>query len=101
MINKGSASGSEILAGALRDNKGILLVGETSFGKGSVQQLVPLSDGSSLKVTVAKWLTPEGKSISVSGLEPDVEVEMSEEDYEEGRDRQLEKALELAKNLEK
>ena len=101
LINKGSASGSEILAGALRDNKGILLIGETSFGKGSVQQLVPLSDGSSLKVTVAKWLTPKGKSISGSGLEPDIKIEMNEEDYEEGRDKQLEKALESVKNLEK
>jgi carboxyl-terminal processing protease len=99
LINKGSASGSEILAGALRDNKKILLIGETSFGKGSVQQLIPLRDGSSLKVTVAKWLTPEGISIDGIGLEPDIIVEMSEEDYQEGKDRQLEKALEVIKNF--
>jgi len=101
LINKGSASGSEILAGALRDNRGILLIGETSFGKGSVQQLVPLSNGSSLKVTVAKWLTPKGESISGSGLEPDIKVEMNEEDYEQNIDKQLEMAIELVKSLEK
>jgi len=99
LINKGSASGAEIVAGALRDNRGIKLVGETSFGKGSVQEQVFLKDGSSLKITVAKWLTPNGDSINEKGLEPDVNVEMTEEDFDEGKDTQLEKALEIIKSL--
>ena len=99
LINKGSASASEILAGALRDNRGILLIGEKSFGKGSVQQLEELKDGSSIKVTVAKWLTPKGNLIAEQGLEPDVKVEMTDEDLDAGRDPQLDKALEVLKNL--
>ncbi len=97
LINKGSASASEILAAALRDNRGIKLIGERSFGKGSVQQLFPLSDGSNLKITVAKWLTPKGESIDGKGLEPDIEVKMTEEDYRDGKDPQLKKALEILK----
>jgi len=99
LINQGSASGSEILAGALRDNRGIKLVGEDSFGKGSVQQLQDLSDGSSLKVTTAKWLTPNGETISDVGLKPDIKIEMTDQDYEEGRDPQLDKAIEILKDL--
>jgi len=99
LINAGSASGSEILAGALRDNRGILLIGEKSFGKGSVQELEKLKEGSSLKITVARWLTPKGELIADKGLEPDIEVEMTEEDYEAGRDPQLDKAIEVIKNL--
>jgi len=99
LINQGSASGSEILAGALRDNRGILLIGEKSFGKGSVQELERLSEGSSLKITIAKWLTPKGESITDRGLEPDIKVEMTEEDYEEDRDPQLDKALEIIQTL--
>ena len=99
LINQGSASGSEILAGALRDNRGIKLIGEKSFGKGSVQQLENLKDKSSLKITVAKWLTPKGKSISEKGLQPDVKVEMTDEDYNEGRDPQLDKAVEIIKEM--
>jgi len=99
LINEGSASGSEILAGALRDNRGILLIGEKSFGKGSVQELEKLTDGSNLKITVAKWLTPKGQLITEKGLEPDIEVKMTEEDYEEKRDPQLQKAIEIIKNL--
>lgn len=99
LINQGSASGSEILAGALRDNRDILLIGEKSFGKGSVQELERLSEGSSLKITVAKWLTPKGELITDKGLEPDIKVEMTEEDYEEGKDPQLDKAIEIIKNL--
>ncbi len=95
LINEGSASASEILAGALRDNKGAPLVGKTSFGKGSVQVLESLSKGSSIKITVARWLTPSGKTIEGEGLEPDVEVEMTEEDYAAGRDPQLQKAIEI------
>jgi len=95
LIDQGSASASEILAGALRDNKQIKLVGQKSFGKGSVQQVEQLAGGTSLKVTVAKWLTPSGHSIMDSGLEPDVKVEYTKEDAEADRDPQLDKALEL------
>ena len=104
LINKGSASASEILAGAVHDNLGIQLVGEKSFGKGSVQQLEDLVGGASLKVTVAKWLTPKGRSITDLGIEPDVEVKLPEEPKEgeieigkPGKDPQLDKALELLK----
>lgn len=99
LINQGSASGAEILAGALRDNRGVKLIGEKSFGKGSVQEPVFLQDGSSLKITIAKWLTPNGDSIDEKGLIPDIEVEMTEQDWEEGRDPQLEKAIEIIKAL--
>ncbi|XOB40646.1 MAG: S41 family peptidase [Candidatus Nealsonbacteria bacterium] len=99
LINEGSASGSEILAGALRDNRGILLIGKKSFGKGSVQELEKLRGGSSLKITVAKWYTPEGQLITDRGLEPDIEIEITEEDYEQERDPQLDKAIEIIKSL--
>ncbi|MFH1656219.1 MAG: S41 family peptidase, partial [Candidatus Nealsonbacteria bacterium] len=99
LINQGSASASEILAAALRDNLGAKLLGETSFGKGSVQELKMLSNGSSLKVTIAKWLTPNGELIDGIGLEPDIKVEITEEDYENERDPQLEKALEIIKEM--
>jgi carboxyl-terminal processing protease len=95
LINGGTASGAEILAGALRDNLGILLIGEKSFGKGSVQELERLSEGS-LKITIAKWLTPSGKLISDVGLEPDEVVKIPEG---EERDLQLERAIEILKNL--
>jgi len=99
LINQGSASGAEILAGALRDNRGVLLIGEDSFGKGSVQEAVTLEDNSLLKITVAKWLTPKGNSISEVGLKPDIEIEMTEEDFTEGRDPQLDKAVEIIREM--
>jgi len=99
LINQGSASASEILAGALRDNRGILLIGEKSFGKGSVQELEKLKEGSSLKITVAKWLTPKGQLITDVGLEPDIKVEMTDKDYEEDKDPQLDKAIEIIKGM--
>ncbi len=99
LINEGSASGSEILAGALRDDRGVLLIGESSFGKGSVQELESLRDGSSLKITVAKWLTPSGDLITDKGLEPDIKVDRTMEDYEAGKDPQLDKAIEVIKEL--
>lgn len=99
LVNRGSASASEILAGALRDHLNIRLIGETTFGKGSVQELVKLSDRSSIKITVAKWLTPSGISIQDNGLEPDVLVEMTQEIFDERGDVQLEKAIEILKNL--
>jgi carboxyl-terminal processing protease len=99
LINEGSASGSEILAGALRDNNNILLIGEKSFGKGSVQGLERLRGGSTLKITVAKWLTPNGNLITDVGLEPDIKIDISSEDYEEERDPQLDKAIEVINTL--
>jgi carboxyl-terminal processing protease len=99
LMNQGSASASEILAGALRDHKGVKLVGEKSFGKGSVQELQNLPGDSSLKVTVANWLTPNGDHISDVGLEVDVEVEMTTEDFDNELDPQFDKALELVRDL--
>lgn len=99
LINEGSASASEILAGALRDDRGIILIGQKSFGKGSVQELETLREGSSLKVTVAKWLTPKGGFITDIGLEPDIKVEITEEDLKAGKDPQLDKAIEIIKEL--
>ncbi|MBI2446822.1 MAG: S41 family peptidase [Parcubacteria group bacterium] len=99
LVNQGTASAAEILAGALRDNRGIKLVGEKTFGKGSVQELVNLSDGSSLKVTVAKWLTPKGTSISEQGLEPDYKVTVTEDDASKNKDPQLNKAVEILLTL--
>ncbi len=99
LINEGSASASEILAGALRDNRDIPLVGKKTFGKGSVQNLRPLREGTAVKITVAKWLTPRGHSINESGLEPTRTVEITEADANAGKDPQLEKALEIVGKL--
>lgn len=99
LINQGSASASEILAGTLRDNRNIKLIGEKSFGKGSVQEVLELRDGSMLKITIAKWLTPKGNSISEVGLTPDIKIELTDEDFENQKDPQLDKALEIIKNL--
>ncbi|OGZ57243.1 MAG: hypothetical protein A2827_02160 [Candidatus Spechtbacteria bacterium RIFCSPHIGHO2_01_FULL_43_30] len=99
LVNKGSASASEILAGALKDHRGVQLIGESTFGKGSVQQLVKLSDGSNIKITVAKWFTPSGISIDGNGLEPDIKVDMTQEIFESKGDIQLEKAIEALKEL--
>ncbi|MDP3990848.1 MAG: S41 family peptidase [Candidatus Nealsonbacteria bacterium] len=98
LINQGSASASEILAGALRDQREVQLIGAKSFGKGSVQTLEELKSGS-LKITVAKWLTPNGQTIDGEGLVPDIEIELSEEDYNNERDPQLEKAIEIIREM--
>lgn len=91
LINKGSASASEIVAGAMRDYKRAILVGETSFGKGTIQTAEDLGDGAGLHVTIAKWLTPTGIWVNQKGLTPDVEVKFDEKDPT--RDTQLEKAV--------
>lgn len=100
LINEGSASASEILAGALRDNRNVQLVGQKSFGKGSVQEVQYLPDNSFIKITIAKWLTPKGSSISEVGLDPDVKVELTDKDIEQEKDPQLDKALEIIKTLQ-
>ncbi|HYN89427.1 MAG TPA: S41 family peptidase, partial [Ardenticatenaceae bacterium] len=100
LVNEGSASASEILAGAMQDTGRAQLVGHETFGKGSVQIPFTLSDGSSLHVTVAHWLTPNGTDLSEGGLTPDVWVDLSEEDRQAGRDPQLERALELIQSGE-
>lgn len=93
LINGGSASASEILAGALRDYGKATIIGEQSYGKGSVQMVKNLTDGSAIKITVAKWLTPKGQNINEEGIKPDQEVELTFEDFENNRDPQLEAAI--------
>ena len=114
LINKGSASGSEILASALRENNRAILLGETTFGKGSVQTILPLSDGSAMRLTTSKYYTPSDESIHEKGVEPDIKVskevaEKGEEDVFENLDRKKEfnykednqilRALDLIKGL--
>jgi carboxyl-terminal processing protease len=96
LVNEGSASASEIVAGALQDYKRATIVGTKTFGKGSVQTLENLSDGSQLKLTVAKWFTPNGRSISDVGITPDIIVKDPEQ-AGEANDTQLQKALEILK----
>ncbi len=93
LVNGGSASAAEILAGALHDHNLAQLLGEKTFGKGSVQELVDLPGGSAVKVTVAKWITPGGKNLNKDGLDPDIEVKLTEEDITAGKDVQMESAL--------
>ncbi|MBU1164088.1 S41 family peptidase [Patescibacteria group bacterium] len=95
LVNIGSASGSEIVAGALQDYQLAQLVGEQTFGKGSVQDLRKLDDGSSIKLTIAEWLTPSGSNINEEGIVPDVEVKLTREDFENGVDTQMDKAIEI------
>lgn len=95
LINSGSASASEIFAGAIQDNKRGKIVGEVSFGKGTVQDAFPLPGDTGLHVTIARWLTPKENSINDVGITPDIKVEMTRDDVEADRDVQLEKALEI------
>ena len=95
LVDGGSASASEILAGALSEHGIATLVGEKTFGKGSVQELVPITKDTQLKVTIARWLTPNGVSISERGITPSVIVKRTPEDVEKDRDPQLNKAVEI------
>jgi carboxyl-terminal processing protease len=99
LIDGGSASASEIVAGALQDNKVATLMGEKTFGKGSVQDILDFSNGGQLKVTVAKWYTPNGKNISKEGIAPDNEVKMSDQDLKNNKDTQKDTAIDRAKTL--
>lgn len=95
LINENSASASEITAGALKDYNLAILVGQKSYGKGSVQQPFNLSDGSEMKITVAKWYTPKDYGIDKIGINPDIEVKFEPEDYDKKYDRQLEEAKKI------
>ncbi len=97
LVNGGSASGSEVLAGALQDHERAALIGNTTYGSGSVKAFYELSDGSALYLTVGRWLTPNRHLIEGLGLEPDFEIEVTEEDIQSGRDPQLERAVEYIK----
>ena len=100
LINQGSASASEIVAGALQDHKRAIILGEQSYGKGSVQTIFPLKDSSAIKMTTALYFTPSGDSIHEIGITPDIEVEFiyEDENQEEAKDNQLEYALNLLSN---
>ncbi len=97
LINGGSASASEIVAGALADHSAAQLVGEKSFGKGSVQEIKSLPGGAELKITIAHWFTPSGRGIDKEGIKPNIEVKLTTEDYNASRDPQLDRALQLLK----
>lgn len=99
LINEGSASAAEILAGALRDDRQIQLIGKKSFGKGSVQELISLPQATSVKITVAKWLTPNGDYIMEKGINPDVDVDLTPDDFNNNRDPQLDKAMEVMRGM--
>lgn len=96
LINQGSASAAEIVAGGLRDLRGIILVGEKSFGKGTVQEVQPYEEGGGLHLTTSKWLTPKGTWVHENGLAPDIEVATQKDDSTQ--DPQLQKALEMVKS---
>lgn len=98
LINQGSASASEILAGALQEHKIAELVGMRTFGKGSVQEVVPVTSNTRLKITIAEWQTPNGKSISEEGLEPNKEIEWTPDETNPEYDNQLEEAVEILLN---
>ena len=96
LVNSSSASASEIVAGALKDYQAATLVGEKTFGKGTVQKVINLSDDRILKVTVARWYTPQDRNITKEGIQPNQTVKMSQDDNNAGRDPQMARAKELA-----
>jgi carboxyl-terminal processing protease len=98
LVDGGTASASEIMAGALQDSERAILIGEKTYGKGSVQQVFDLSDGSSVHITASKWLTPNRRQIDGEGLMPDLQVPITDEDRSQGRDPQLERAIEYLQN---
>jgi carboxyl-terminal processing protease len=98
LVDRGSASASEIVAGALQEHGRATIIGEQTYGKGSVQELLPLTKNTSLKLTVGKWYTPHGVSISEGGLMPDIIVERTVEDFKNDKDPQMDAAIELLKN---
>jgi carboxyl-terminal processing protease len=93
LVNAGSASASEIVAGALKDHGVAKIIGDKTYGKGSVQKLIPLPKSAQLKVTVARWYTPSGKNITEEGILPDIEVNIDQDDINAGRDPQYQAAL--------
>ncbi len=98
LVDKGSASASEILAGALREHGVATLIGETTYGKGSVQEVLDVTDNTTLKLTIAKWLTPNGISISKKGIDPDIKVETTAKDFENKKDPVMDRALQYFKD---
>lgn len=99
IVNESSASASEILAGAIQDHKRGVVLGTTTFGKGTVQEVEPFSDGSSIRLTIAKWFTPNGRDIDKVGLTPDIIVEIDEKDIEAKKDPQKDAAVKYLKSL--
>jgi len=99
LVDQGSASASEILAAALKEQFGAKLIGTKTFGKGTIQDAKEFSDGSGVHITIAKWLTPKKEWVHQKGIEPDVKVEVNDENTKDGADPQLNKAIELAKQI--
>lgn len=95
LVNQGSASASEIVAGALQDAKEATIIGMQTFGKGSVQNLENLPDGSSVKITIAKWLTPNGTSINDTGIKPDIQIDLTADDFNNSKDPQFQAAVDV------
>jgi len=100
LVNEGSASASEIVAGAIQDHNRGIVMGTQTFGKGTVQEVEYFSDNSSLRITIAKWLTPDGRDIDDQGLTPDISVEFTDKDFEEKTDIQKQRAIEYLENLD-